>query len=290
MSYHCEIKEQPVQKTLSIRTRTAVQDLPEVLGAGYGAITQYLGELGEEPIGPPFAAYHNMDMENLDVELGFPVVRSLPDRAEIKAGEIPGGRVATCLYTGPYSEMEPAYNALAKWIEDNGYEATGVAYELYLNDPRESPPAQTQIILPLKGDTYQIYPIGYVRRADSEICLEIGVTFRPALWWADRHDNEKSRSIMQTEPPYAEGKLTGVFACRAEYRPNPIAMTVCKLLAVDEAQGTVRVADIDAYDGTPVVDLKAYFPVCERVKEAHIPEWLSDWPEWLPEEGLGLYE
>ena len=49
-----------------------------------------------------------------------------------------------------------------------------------------------------------------------------------------------------------------------------------------------KVADIDAYDGTPIVDLKACFPVCERVKEAYIPEWLSDWPEWMPEEGIGL--
>ena len=153
-----------------------------------------------------------------------------------------------------------------------------------------------------KPDGYQLYPIGYVRRPENEIYLEICDSIRPALkqldqfshvmvfWWADRHDNEDSRGIMQTEPPYAEGKVTGVFACRAEYRPNPIAMTVCKLLAVDEAQGTVRVADIDAYDGTPIVDLKAYFPVCDRVKEAHIPAWLSDWPEWMPEEGIGLYE
>jgi tRNA (Thr-GGU) A37 N-methylase len=85
-----------------------------------------------------------------------------------------------------------------------------------------------------KTDAYQVYPIGYVRRSESGIYLEIGDSFRPALkqlehfshvivfWWADRHDNEESRSIMQTEPPYAEGKLTGVFACRAEYRPNPI--------------------------------------------------------------------
>jgi tRNA (Thr-GGU) A37 N-methylase len=50
------------------------------------------------------------------------------------------------------------------------------------------------------------------------------------------------------------------------------------------------VADIDAYDGTPVIDLKAYFPVCDRVKEARIPAWLVDWPEWMPEEGLGLYD
>jgi tRNA-Thr(GGU) m(6)t(6)A37 methyltransferase TsaA len=130
--------------------------------------------------------------------------------------------------------------------------------------------------------------------------LEILEAFRPALrqlnhfshvtvfWWADRHDNERSRRIMQTEPPYASGKLTGVFATRAEYRPNPIAMTTCKVLNVDEENGTVRIANIDAYDGTPVVDLKAYFPVCDRVKEATIPEWLSDWPEWMPEEGIGL--
>jgi tRNA-Thr(GGU) m(6)t(6)A37 methyltransferase TsaA len=147
---------------------------------------------------------------------------------------------------------------------------------------------------------YRIYPIGYVRRPENDIYLEILEAFRPALrqlnhfshimvfWWADRHDNERSRSIMQTEPPYASGKLTGVFATRAEYRPNPIAMTTCKLLTVDEKDGTVRIANIDAYDGTPVVDLKAYFPVCDRVKEATIPEWLSDWPEWMPEEGIGL--
>ncbi len=153
MSYYCEVKEQPVQKTLSIRTRAAVQDLPQVLGEGYGAIAQYLSELGEQPIGPPFAAYYNMDMDNLDLELGFPVARTLPGLANIKAGEIPGGRVATCLYTGPYRDLEAAYNAVAEWLKDNGYEATGVTYEFYLNDPTETPPAelQTQIILPLKN-------------------------------------------------------------------------------------------------------------------------------------------
>lgn len=152
MSYHYELKELPAQKTLSIRTRTAVENLPQVFGAGYGRIVQYLGQLGEQPIGPPFAAYYNMDMADLDVELGFPVARPLPGQGEIEAGEIPAGRVATCLYTGPYSDIEPAYNALMAWLAENGYEGTGVSYELYLNDPSETPPPelQTQIIFPLK--------------------------------------------------------------------------------------------------------------------------------------------
>ncbi len=145
-----------------------------------------------------------------------------------------------------------------------------------------------------------MFPIGYVRRETREKRLEILETFRPALkqldhfshvmvfWWAHKHDTKKSRGILQCEPPYTRGKVTGVFATRAEYRPNPIAMTTCKILGVDQVKGIIKVADIDAYDGTPIVDLKAYFPVCDRVEEAKIPEWLSDWPEWVPEEGIGL--
>jgi effector-binding domain-containing protein len=153
MSYNCEVKEQLTQATLSIRTRTPVQDLAQILGKAYGAIAQYLGELGEQPAGPPFAAYYNMDMQDLDVEAGFPVSRRLSGKGDIKASEIPGGKVATCLYTGPYSEIEPAYTALSQWITDNGYEATGVVYEMYLNDPTQTPPQElkTQIVFTLRS-------------------------------------------------------------------------------------------------------------------------------------------
>jgi len=151
-----------------------------------------------------------------------------------------------------------------------------------------------------KKETYQMFPIGQIHRTEKGINLEILEPYRPALkqlnhfshvmvfWWANKHDNPKSRNIMQTRPPYAKDKLTGVFATRAEYRPNPIAMTTCKILNINEKTGTIQIADIDAYDGTPIVDLKAYYPVCDRVKDAKIPEWLSDWPEWMPETGIGL--
>ncbi|MFO7742265.1 MAG: GyrI-like domain-containing protein [Anaerolineae bacterium] len=152
MSYQCELKQWYARPTLAIRTRAAVQDLPRVFEQVYGAIGHYLGELGEPPAGPPFAAYHNMDMQDLDVEIGFPVTRELPGRDDIQAGQLPEGRVATCLHTGPYSDMEPAYAALSQWMEENGYEPTGVAYEMYLSDPQETPPDrhQTQIAFPLK--------------------------------------------------------------------------------------------------------------------------------------------
>ena len=152
MSYYCEVKEQPAQLTLAIRTRTSIQNISQALEKAFTEIIQYILKIGEQPVGPPFVAYYNMDMQNLDIEIGFPVSKKLPDKDYIKASEIPGGKFATCLYTGPYSEIKLAYDELTQWIKDKGYDVTGVAYEVYLNDPRQTPPQElkTQILFPLK--------------------------------------------------------------------------------------------------------------------------------------------
>ena len=154
MSIQCELKELSPQSVMSVRRRTPVQSLPKVIGDAYQAIAHYLGEIGEPPVGPPFAAYYNLDMQDLDVELGFPVMKTLPGKGDIKPSEIPGGKAATSIHVGPYSDVEPSYNALFKWIKDNGYEWMGVAYEFYMNDPEVTPPEEllTQIILPLKNN------------------------------------------------------------------------------------------------------------------------------------------
>ena len=153
VQYECEVREQAAQPTLSIRTRSSVQELPQAMGQAYGAIGQYLCELDEQPAGPPFAAYYNMDMQNLDVEIGMPVAGDVPGRGDIQDGELPAGRIATCMHIGPYSEMEPAYRALSEWMAEQGYQATGVAYEFYLSDPGQTPPQElmTQIALPLQS-------------------------------------------------------------------------------------------------------------------------------------------
>jgi effector-binding domain-containing protein len=151
MVYQCELKQQVAQPALTVRTRAAVQDLPQLFGKTYGAIMQYLGELGEQPVGAPFAAYYNMDMQNLDIEIGFPVAHKLAGKAEIQASEFPGGRLATTLHIGPYDQCGSAYEALTQWITTNGYEAAGTAYEIYFSDP-STPPQEmrTEIVFPLK--------------------------------------------------------------------------------------------------------------------------------------------
>ncbi|MCL4248415.1 MAG: GyrI-like domain-containing protein [Anaerolineae bacterium] len=153
MSYKCEVRVQVPKTTLTVRTRTPVSHLPQVLGQAFDEIMAYLGALGEQPAGPPFVVYHNMDMQNLDIEIGFPVSKRLPGKDRVQAGNLPEGRVATCLHTGPYSEIGQAYEALSKWVDENGYQATGTAIEIYLNDPEVTAPdkLQTQIVYPLRA-------------------------------------------------------------------------------------------------------------------------------------------
>jgi effector-binding domain-containing protein len=80
-------------------------------------------------------AYHNADMQNLDCEIGVPVSKKLAGKGDIQAGELPSGKVATCLYTGPYTDIRLGYEELSRWIKDHHYEMVGAAYEMYLNDP-----------------------------------------------------------------------------------------------------------------------------------------------------------
>jgi effector-binding domain-containing protein len=152
LTYQCQLFDRQAQPTLVIRTRTSVQMMPQVLGQAWGAIVQYAGRIGIQPSGPPFVAYHNMDMKDLDLEIGFPFVQQLTGKGEILAGEIPAGRAAGCLHVGPYNQVGAAYEALQKWMEACGYTPSGVAYEFYLNDPQSTPAAelQTQVVFPLK--------------------------------------------------------------------------------------------------------------------------------------------
>jgi len=151
MNQTCEVFETQDQPVLCIRTIAKVEQLPQLIGQSYGAIMQVMAEQGVQLSGEPYVAYYNMDMQNLDVEFGFPVSAAAKGKEPVVPGVIPGGKKATTLYVGPYQEMEPAYAALTKFVQDQGLEPTGVAYEHYLNGP-ETPPAElkTRIIFPLK--------------------------------------------------------------------------------------------------------------------------------------------
>lgn len=152
MQYQIIMEEKAALPTIAIRTRAAVQNLPQVLGKAYGDIMNYLMEIDVQPAGAPYVGYFNMDMQDLDLEIGFPVDQVISSQGDIQASEIPAGKQVSCLHTGPYSKVESAYNAMMDWVPANGHIAAGVSYEFYLNDPEQTPESEllTKIVFPLK--------------------------------------------------------------------------------------------------------------------------------------------
>jgi len=58
--------------------------------------------------------------------------------------------------------------------------------------------------------------------------------------------------------PFLDNRLHGIFAVRAPKRPNPIGLSVVRLLRIEE--GTLFVENIDVVDGTPLLDIKPHVP------------------------------
>lgn len=137
-----EVSDQKEQPVISIRKTTNVGNLKQELGQAFMAVTQYLAESGVAPAGSVFAAYYNMDMEHLDVEMGIPVSKPLAGKGEIAAGSIPAGKQVSTVHKGPYTQMEGVYNALTEWMKSEGQIPTGVVYEFYLNSPMEVPESE----------------------------------------------------------------------------------------------------------------------------------------------------
>jgi tRNA-Thr(GGU) m(6)t(6)A37 methyltransferase TsaA len=81
------------------------------------------------------------------------------------------------------------------------------------------------------------------------------------LYWMDR-----SRRDLVLQKPRHYGEQRGTFALRSPARPNPIAMSVARLIKVEGAKLTV--VGLDCLDGTPLLDLKPYFASTDAVPEA----------------------
>ena len=93
---------------------------------------------------------------------------------------------------------------------------------------------------------------------DLERCSHIIV-----LAYLDRQDREPT---MVVQPPWAKGRQVGLFASRSPRRPNPIALSVVKLLEVKDNE--LLISPIDLFDNTPILDIKPYFKTLDAKPDA----------------------
>jgi len=118
---------------------------------------------------------------------------------------------------------------------------------------------------------FTLYPIGRVVREGDKTMVVLDKKYQPGLlglekhshvtvvYWFDRNDTPEKRAILQVHPRgNRENPLTGVFATRSPFRPNLIAISKCNIISIQE--NVIEVEQIDAFDNSPVLDLKGdYF-------------------------------
>jgi tRNA-Thr(GGU) m(6)t(6)A37 methyltransferase TsaA len=95
------------------------------------------------------------------------------------------------------------------------------------------------------------------------------------LYWIHLRDSIEDRKTLLVYPKRHTVKVeTGVFACRSPSRPNPIGLCVVRL--VKKGNCTLTLDGLDAFEGSPIIDIKPYVPEIDSVTNARVPEWSNN--------------
>jgi tRNA-Thr(GGU) m(6)t(6)A37 methyltransferase TsaA len=90
------------------------------------------------------------------------------------------------------------------------------------------------------------------------------------LFWLDEISDEQRKTLKVHPRSRKDLPLLGIFATRTMLRPNPIGLTLVELVKAEGNVLTVR--GLDAFDGTPVLDVKP-FDAWDTAKDARVPAW-----------------
>ncbi|MFJ6078335.1 GyrI-like domain-containing protein [Pseudarthrobacter sp. NPDC092419] len=134
-----------------IRERVPMTSLTEFFGRAFGAVMAAMQEQGAFAAGPPFARYHGMPGDSVDVEAGFPFGGHFNGADAVQTGTLPGGDAYEAIHTGPYETLGETYGAIQQRMQAEGLTPADTMWEYYLSGPEQEPdPAkwQTKVVWP----------------------------------------------------------------------------------------------------------------------------------------------
>lgn len=158
------LKEVPAFRVISKRERGPVGPTTgQLIGELMAQIYRPENQRGQVTVsGPPMTFYHDFDPElapekheidlnDLDIEIAFPVTGKVTVDDDFEVKNIPDARVVSVVHTGPYDEVSGAYRKVFQHVEQEHLAITGVCREIYLNNPQEVPPEEllTEVQLPV---------------------------------------------------------------------------------------------------------------------------------------------
>lgn len=137
------------------------------------------------------------------------------------------------------------------------------------------------------GSFWRVSPVGVIRTPFSRLeevpgssgeplrtegTVEVFPGFEEALQGLEAHSHLWLLFVLHGRegfsllvPKRGHGPLTGLFATRSPCRPNPLGLTLVRLLR--HSGRILQVRGVDMMDGTPLLDIKPYVPACDLPKD-----------------------
>ena len=130
---------------IEIRTLTEIETAVEYatlpvaeigpwLQTAFEEVASYLERKGAGPAGMPFARYRPVGEGVVEIEAGFPASTPTAGEGNVEPSDLPGGTAAVTVHVGPYDAIEAAKRTLHAWIQEQGAELAGDAWEVYYLD------------------------------------------------------------------------------------------------------------------------------------------------------------
>jgi tRNA-Thr(GGU) m(6)t(6)A37 methyltransferase TsaA len=195
---------------------------------------------------------------------------------------IPAGKVAVGVPARVVGDVDEHHRPMTRWAKDLYVELSARYPAGLVELPQPDPPVTA---LP------PLVPIGVIRSpyreigppqgamADAEGEVELEPRYEEGLADVAGFSHvillfglHRSRGYRLTVTPHMDPAPRGLFATRSPRRPNPIGMTVVRLLGVEGCR--LRVRGVDMLDGTPLLDIKPYVPRFDGPSDARAG-WLE---------------
>ncbi len=145
-------REAEATPILFIQRQVAPAELQGVFAECFPQIFGHCMQAGHAIAGHPMARYISAEEPLFTVDCIIPLQQAAPGEGEIQAGTLQAGPVAFATHSGPYEGLGQSYDAIERWIADNGLTKNGAAWEWYITDPGDEPdPAKwaTEIYWPI---------------------------------------------------------------------------------------------------------------------------------------------
>jgi effector-binding domain-containing protein len=152
--YDVVIKKVDALKVASLR---GVVPTPPDQGTLWRELDGYLARHHVHPSGPCLSLYHDDEHKekDWDIEVCEPIADEVPAGERVAVQMLPSMHTMACtIHEGPFATLSEAYEAIMRWVDENGFQIVGPVREVYLKEPKNGsqtdPETVTEIQIPVE--------------------------------------------------------------------------------------------------------------------------------------------